>query len=168
MATTFSKNLLYLRKKAGKSQAAIALQLSKGQTTIGNWENAYSEPSLAEIVEISNIFGINTSDLLTVDLNNVHLIENEKDKENADSVHLNVHGNVHPTGEKHPNSAYKSNVLEDEQGAYLPLPGKSRKFDKMPGIVELYERLVYLDQHITVLEDKILKQLQQLTQNGSK
>jgi len=62
------RNILYLRKKVSKSQSEIALMVKKGQTTVANWEIGRSEPSLDELIAISNIFGITVDALLKVDL----------------------------------------------------------------------------------------------------
>lgn len=50
------------------SQEQLALQVEKRQTTIGNWENKISEPSINEVVTLSNFFGISLDDLVLKDL----------------------------------------------------------------------------------------------------
>jgi transcriptional regulator with XRE-family HTH domain len=62
------KNLRYLRKQSGKTQSEIASLIQKGQTTIGNWENGISEPSLGELLVVSNYFDIPIDALLKSDL----------------------------------------------------------------------------------------------------
>ncbi len=62
------KNLRHLRKQSSKTQSEIASLIQKGQTTIGNWENGISEPSLNELLIISNYFDIPVDTLLKVDL----------------------------------------------------------------------------------------------------
>lgn len=62
------KNLRHLRKQSAKTQSEIASLIQKGQTTIGNWENGISEPSLNELLIISNYFDIPLDTLLKVDL----------------------------------------------------------------------------------------------------
>ena len=62
------KNLRYLRKKSSQNQDDIAFLVHKGQTTIGNWENGVSEPSLGDLLIISNYFGISVDILLKTDL----------------------------------------------------------------------------------------------------
>ena len=62
------KNLRYIRKQLSKTQSEIASLLKKGQTTIGNWENGISEPSLEELVILSNYFDIPLDVLIKVDL----------------------------------------------------------------------------------------------------
>ncbi|HEV2353998.1 MAG TPA: helix-turn-helix transcriptional regulator [Puia sp.] len=62
------KNLRYLRKQSSKTQSEIASLIQKGQTTIGNWENGISEPSLNELLIISNYFDIPVDTLLKTDL----------------------------------------------------------------------------------------------------
>ena len=62
------KNLRYLRKQSSRTQSEIASLIQKGQTTIGNWENGISEPSLNELLIISNYFDIPVDTLLKADL----------------------------------------------------------------------------------------------------
>src|SRR5271156_1530289 len=62
------KNMRYLRKQLSKTQSEIASLIQKGQTTIGNWENGISEPSLNELLIISNYFDISVDTLLKFDL----------------------------------------------------------------------------------------------------
>jgi transcriptional regulator with XRE-family HTH domain len=62
------KNLRYLRKQSSKTQSEIASLIQKGQTTIGNWENGISEPSLSELLIISNYFDIPLDTLIKMDL----------------------------------------------------------------------------------------------------
>jgi transcriptional regulator with XRE-family HTH domain len=62
------KNLRYLRKKSSKTQSELASLIKKGQTTIGNWENGISEPSIDELLLLSNYFDIPVDVLLKTDL----------------------------------------------------------------------------------------------------
>jgi transcriptional regulator with XRE-family HTH domain len=62
------KNIRYLRKQFSKTQSDLAAVIRKGQTTIGNWENGFSEPSLEDLLLLSNFFDISTDILLKVDL----------------------------------------------------------------------------------------------------
>ena len=62
------KNLRYLRRQSAKTQSEIASLIQKCQTTIGNWENGISEPSLDELLIISNYFDISIDALLKKDL----------------------------------------------------------------------------------------------------
>ncbi|HEY4064387.1 MAG TPA: helix-turn-helix transcriptional regulator [Puia sp.] len=62
------KNIRHIRKQLSKTQSEIASLLKKGQTTIGNWENGISEPSLEELVILSNYFDISLDTLIKTDL----------------------------------------------------------------------------------------------------
>jgi transcriptional regulator with XRE-family HTH domain len=62
------KNIRHLRKQLSKTQSEIALLLKKGQTTVGNWENGISEPSLDELIVLSNYFDISLDILIRSDL----------------------------------------------------------------------------------------------------
>ena len=67
------KNLRHLRKQSSRTQSEIASLIQKGQTTIGNWENGISEPSLNELLIISNYFDISVDVLLKADLSETQL-----------------------------------------------------------------------------------------------
>lgn len=68
MANNFAKNLKILRKIKGESQAELARIVSKGQTTIGNWETGLSEPNIEELVILSNFFGVSLDALILSNL----------------------------------------------------------------------------------------------------
>jgi transcriptional regulator with XRE-family HTH domain len=62
------RNIRHLRKKLSKNQGEIAELVNKGQTTIGNWEKGVSEPSLGDLLILSNYFGVSLDALLRTDL----------------------------------------------------------------------------------------------------
>ncbi|MDP4150289.1 MAG: helix-turn-helix transcriptional regulator [Bacteroidota bacterium] len=62
------RNIRYLRKRLSKNQGEIAALVDKGQTTVGNWEKGVSEPSLGDLLILSNYFGISVDALLRTDL----------------------------------------------------------------------------------------------------
>jgi transcriptional regulator with XRE-family HTH domain len=70
----FAKNLRFLRKQSRVTQHQLALQVNKGQTTVGNWENEISEPSMDELIIVSNYFGISITDFLIEDAEKGNLI----------------------------------------------------------------------------------------------
>jgi transcriptional regulator with XRE-family HTH domain len=72
-----SKNLIYLRKQFNVSQAQLALQVDKRQSTIGNWENDQTYPDANDLIKINQFFGISIDFLLLVDLQKGNLITKE-------------------------------------------------------------------------------------------
>ena len=62
------KNIRYLRKQFPVTQSQLAALIGKGQTTIGNWENGISEPSIEELLILSNYFDISLDVLIKIDL----------------------------------------------------------------------------------------------------
>lgn len=58
-------NLKYLRKKKGKTQDALSVDLQIGRTTLANYEAGISEPNIETLMTISNYFGISVDDLLS-------------------------------------------------------------------------------------------------------
>jgi transcriptional regulator with XRE-family HTH domain len=80
-----SQNLRYLRKKMGQSQAVISELVGKKQNTIGNWENAVSEPTISELAKLAQYFGVSIQDLLTKDLQSDPPTDQLKEKESKAS-----------------------------------------------------------------------------------
>lgn len=111
-STYFALNLKFLRKKNGKSQAAIGVQLNKRSTAISSWENGLSEPSLDDLQKISDFFGVNIGDLIGIDIANVPSAENKNDEKTTGNVHLNVHPSVHLKGGKPRISTVKNPYLD--------------------------------------------------------
>ena len=64
----FPKNLRYLRKKKGQNQSELSILVNKKQNTIGNWENAVSEPGIRELTMLAQYFGVSLEDLVASDL----------------------------------------------------------------------------------------------------
>ena len=65
------KNLRYLRRKHGFSQPFIAAKCNKkSYTTIQKWESGDAEPSLKDVVLLSEMYGINIDDFVKADLEN--------------------------------------------------------------------------------------------------
>jgi len=58
-------NLKYLRKKKGKTQDALSVDLQIGRTTLANYEAGISEPNIETLMTISNYFGISVDELLS-------------------------------------------------------------------------------------------------------
>jgi len=71
-------NLKYLRKKSGKTQDALSVDVKIGRTTIANYEAGISEPNLETLITFSNYFGISLDELLSKNMEDVQK-SNEKD-----------------------------------------------------------------------------------------
>lgn len=128
-------NLKLLRGKSGKTQAAIGKALNKGQRIIANWENNISQPSLEDLLVLSQYYGISADKILSDDLSNVDLIRKNEDAEKRKNVDLNVGLHVDPKPKK-----YEENELVTQTG---------EGFDVYR---EKYTRL--LEKHLAMLEQK--------------
>lgn len=73
----FSRNLKFLRESLDVSQQELAVFLKKAQTTIGNWENNRTEPSIEHLISISLFFGISLDALVRENINVPGLITTE-------------------------------------------------------------------------------------------
>ena len=66
---TFSSNLRFLRKKFCYSQEYIAERLGyKSFTTVQKWESGISEPSVAKLKTLADLFHVSMDELLNKDL----------------------------------------------------------------------------------------------------
>ena len=75
----FSKNLSYLRKEKGMTQTELANRVNVDQTTIGRWEDGNREPTIGNVVNISNVFNIPVTDLLDKDLTRTDNLLSQKE-----------------------------------------------------------------------------------------
>ena len=67
-----AKNIRYLRKKKNLSQDYIAEKLGyKSYTTIQKWEMGISEPSIAKLRKLAELFGVEINDMTSVDLEKI-------------------------------------------------------------------------------------------------
>jgi len=74
----FPKNLRYLRKKKGQNQSELSKLVNKKQNTIGNWENAVSEPGIRELTMLTQYFGVSLEDLVASDLEAMDRLSGDK------------------------------------------------------------------------------------------
>lgn len=65
MEVNFKENLKTLRAENKLTQSDFAKNLNTTVKTVSHWETGYSEPSIAQIIEIANFFKISTDELLT-------------------------------------------------------------------------------------------------------
>ena len=88
--------------------------VKKGQTTIGNWENGKSEPSIDELLTISNYFDISTDILLKVDLTKVNLpLPIQKKEKKSSSSDKNTIG--------YNQDEWKSMVKENDESTLIDI-----------------------------------------------
>ena len=73
----FHINLRYACKKFKVTQDSLAVYMKKTQTTIGNWQNGKSQPSLEELLALSNYFAIELTTLIAIDIEKNNLINEE-------------------------------------------------------------------------------------------
>lgn len=64
MEMNFSNNLKQLRLSKNLSQTELANKLNITKKTISHWETGYTEPSLQQLVMLSQIFEISIDDLI--------------------------------------------------------------------------------------------------------
>jgi len=139
-----AKNLKYLRKETGINQGELAIKMKKGQSTIGNWENEISEPNISEIQFLAHFFGITADDLLSKDLQNVHLNEKPELKNKGENVHLNVHPTVHLNKKKARNEPCQDCMVKDNFIAVNQqlLEAKKQIIDSQEARIKLLENKI--------------------------
>lgn len=98
-----SRNLKYLRKKAGLSQDFIAQKFGyKSFTTIQKWETGISEPSFSTVNELCILYGVNLEDIIYKDLSSENIIEKEKNNTitKNEEMLLNKYSKLNDLGQK--------------------------------------------------------------------
>ena len=68
MSEFFNKNLKFLRTKKGLSQEKLAKMIGKDRSSIAYWELGKSEPSIDNVIKISNVLNVPIYDLTGKDL----------------------------------------------------------------------------------------------------
>lgn len=63
--TNFAINLKYLRTEKGYTQTELAKQLKISIKSVSHWETAYSEPSISQLIEIADFFGVSIDELVS-------------------------------------------------------------------------------------------------------
>ena len=58
------ENLKLLRKQSGIGQAKLADMLSISPKTISHWETGYTEPSVAELIKLADIYDVTIDELV--------------------------------------------------------------------------------------------------------
>lgn len=65
LASTFSRNLVAARKKAGVSQRALANRLDASPNSVVEWEKGKASPTLATVAKIAKALDVPPEALLT-------------------------------------------------------------------------------------------------------
>ena len=64
----FHENLKILRKEKGFSQEQLAVRLNVVRQTVSKWEKGLSVPDAELLIKLSEVFGVEVSDLLGKDI----------------------------------------------------------------------------------------------------
>lgn len=91
----FSKNFRHLRKLMKMTQQEVANQLNKKQSTIANWENDHSDPSVEDFIALRNFFGVSIDDLILSDVEKLNLSSFFDDKTGDGNIGQNAHLKPH-------------------------------------------------------------------------
>ena len=65
MKNCFVENLKRLRKEGKITQRQLAVALHTTVKTISHWETGYTEPSINQILELADFFGVSLEELLS-------------------------------------------------------------------------------------------------------
>lgn len=68
LANDFNKRLKRLRKSKNMTQERFAELLGVSRTAVAKWENGYAEPTLQNIVKISELFNVSSDYILGVNV----------------------------------------------------------------------------------------------------
>ena len=64
MEKIFKENLKSLRIAKGIGQAVLAEKMNISTKTISHWETGYSEPSIAQLVQLAEFFDVSLDELV--------------------------------------------------------------------------------------------------------
>lgn len=67
MINTFGSNLKYLRLESNITQKQLADKIGAGQTTISNWEQDISEPSIYYLIKLAKYFDVSIDYLVELE-----------------------------------------------------------------------------------------------------
>lgn len=81
---TLASNVLYIRKQNKLSQAALAAAISVNPRSISKWELEHQNPTIDELLKLSEAFNISLDRLVKTNLN-----KSEKSKLYTDKIFLN-------------------------------------------------------------------------------
>ncbi|WP_164972802.1 LexA family transcriptional regulator [Lacibacter luteus] len=85
-----AKNLKFLRTSREEKQHETAAGIGFTRSQYNNWELGRSNPTIKDLLKVAKYFNCTISQLVEVDLENVHLSEFQKSQKNTHDVHLNV------------------------------------------------------------------------------
>ena len=83
MIHNIADRIRYLRDKAGMTQTDLANRLGISRSAVNSWEMSFSSPSLANIIEMTQLFHVSAdyllslSDKMTVDISSLSNEEKE-------------------------------------------------------------------------------------------
>lgn len=60
----FKENIRALRTVKGVGQKQLAEKLSISYKTVSHWETGYSEPSIAQLIQLADFFEVSIDDLV--------------------------------------------------------------------------------------------------------
>ncbi|MBQ4263089.1 MAG: helix-turn-helix transcriptional regulator [Bacilli bacterium] len=68
MNNFFSSNLKFLRNNLNMTQSELANRMNKDYSTIGKWELGQRNPTMEDMLRLSDIFNVNVQDFVDKDL----------------------------------------------------------------------------------------------------
>ena len=83
MIYNIADRIRYLRDKAGMTQTDLANRLGISRSAVNSWEMSFSSPSLANIIEMTQLFHVSAdyllslSDKITIDISSLSNEEKE-------------------------------------------------------------------------------------------
>jgi transcriptional regulator with XRE-family HTH domain len=125
--SVISKNLLFLRRRAGKTQADTAFAVKVRSNTVSNWENDVSEPSASHIAAICRHFAISSDDFLFHEIEKGSAVQNAPEKAGRQDVkHLvsetsGIELQEDPLDFTLPPAAYLKKISEEIEGIRILL-----------------------------------------------
>lgn len=90
MENNFAKNLKIIREKRKISQEALSSKIGVDRSTIGYWENGKADPSMLNVINLSDVLNIPVTSLIGGDFSSNDI----SDIENDDIIMIPVYGTI--------------------------------------------------------------------------
>lgn len=88
----FHKNLSYLLRRLALKRNQLASHIKKSGSTVTNWTDQHSYPSIPDLIKLVQYFGVSADVLLFVDMEKTELVTDDDVKDFKNKGKLNLKG----------------------------------------------------------------------------
>lgn len=148
------KKLCELRKKKGLTQICVAEKLNISFQAVSSWERGQCMPDIAKLIDLANIYGVNTDELICCEektCKNQTMMDNTESYSDNNFVHLHADLNN-----------YKSKNDLENFFSLAPFMNKEevdKKFSEAIDEIENFEELAAVLPFVSrkIIDDNVIK-----------